>query len=136
MVLLQSWWDEHFAEDEGIENCQDVLAIGEHPLHHAVIHGIVLCQTLPALQHVRRDVDILPQFLQRVPAQKQAVEERGFLLRFGELETHSGHTLRNPKAILPRKNSGAPAKFFPCAPLQKHNDKPFVKPQSVFMRVW
>ena len=86
MILLRSWWDEHFAEDEGFKDGQDVLAVGEHPLQHAVVHGVVLRQALPTLQHVRRDVDILPQFLQRVPAQKEAVEERRFLLRFGELE--------------------------------------------------
>ena len=119
--------DEHFAEDEGLKNGENVFAVGQHAVKHAVIHGVVLRQPLPALQNVRRDIDILAQFLQRVPAQEEAVEECCFLLRFGELELRSRHKLRNPNSILTRKNSGAPVKFFPCAPGRKHNDKPVVK---------
>jgi hypothetical protein len=39
---------------------------------------------LPALENVRRDVDVRSQFLERLPAQEQAIEEGGFLPGFRE----------------------------------------------------
>ena len=119
MILLRSWVDEHFAEDEGVENGQDVLAVGEHPLQHAVVHGIVLRQTLPALQHVRGDVDILPQFLQRVPAQKEAVEECCFLLRFGELEIAQLPYAQESKSNSTQKKFWRASKILSLCPLRE-----------------
>src|ERR1017187_5118555 len=116
IALLRPRLHQHVAEDEGFEDREDVFAVSQHPVQHAVVHGIVLRQALPALQYVGWDVDILPQFLQRVTTQKETVEERCFLLRLGELELCSLHKLRNPPTILTRKNSDAPVKFFPDAP--------------------
>jgi hypothetical protein len=88
--------DGHFPKDEGVKNGQDVLAVSEHVFQHAVIHGIVLRQALPAFQHVGRDIDILAQFLQRVPPQEEAVEKCRFVLRLSEIEIRSSHTLSDP----------------------------------------
>ena len=135
MFLLRLRWDEHFAEHQGIEDGQDMFAIGQHPVDHAMVHRVALRQALPAFENVGGNVDILAQLLQRVAAQKQAVEEGRFVLRFGKLEIRSAHILNTPNAILPVKNPGALAKFFGCALEQKHNHKPVVKSPSVFMRV-
>jgi hypothetical protein len=40
---------------------------------------------------MRRHIEIFPQFLQRVSAQEEPVEECSFLLRFRELEVRGGH---------------------------------------------
>jgi len=104
-------FNQHIAKDEGLKNVENVFAVSQHSVKHAVVHGIMLRQPLPALQNVRRDVDILAQFLQRVPAKKKAVEECCFLLRLGELKLRSLHILRIPFTILTRKISDAPVKF-------------------------
>ena len=64
-------FNQHIAKDEGLKNVENVFAVSQHSVKHAVVHGIMLRQPLPALQNVRRDVDILAQFLQRVPAKKR-----------------------------------------------------------------
>jgi hypothetical protein len=48
----------------------------------------VLGLPLPALENLRWDIDILAQFLERMATQKEAVEKRRFMLRFGELGIH------------------------------------------------
>ena len=40
---------------------------------------IAMGLALPALKNVRRYVDVRPQLLERLPAQKQAIEEGRFL---------------------------------------------------------
>jgi|SRR5579862_6368869 len=132
---LRSRFDQHVPEDEGFKNMENVFAVGQHAVQHAVVHGIMLRQPLPALKYVGWDVDILPQFLQRVPPKKEAVEERCFLLRFGELKLRSLHKLGIPLIILTRKISDAPVKFLPNALSGNTMINPLSSPPPMSMRV-
>ena len=57
----------------------------------------MLRQALPAFQYVRRDVNILAQFLYRMPAQEEAVKEGRLVLGFGELLIRHCHLLKQSK---------------------------------------
>jgi hypothetical protein len=106
----------HFPENQSIENGEDVFAVGEHAFQHAVIHGIALGQPLPTLQHVRWNVNVFTQFLQRVAAQEEAVEKRRFVLGFGEIETGSSHMLDVPKPNSNQKKPWRASKILPACP--------------------
>jgi hypothetical protein len=97
--------DGHFPENQRIENGEDVLAVGEHAVQHAVIQGIALGQQLPTRQYVGWNVNVFTQFLQRVAAQEEAVEKSRFVLGFDEIETGSSHMLDVPK---PNSNQKKP----------------------------
>jgi hypothetical protein len=106
--------DGHFTEDEGIENRQDVPAVGEHAFEHTVIEGIALGQALPALQDTRWDVNVLAQLLERMAAHKEGVKERRFVLGFRQIEVRSGHMLGNPKQDCSQKKACRTSKILAC----------------------
>jgi hypothetical protein len=108
---LDSVRDGHFPEDQGIENRQNVLAVSEHALQHAVIEGIALGQALPALHDPRRDVNVFAQLLQGMAAHEEAVKERRFVLGFREIEVRSSHRLGDPKQNLNQKNAWRASKI-------------------------
>ena len=68
--LLKLVGRSHLAEDQGIEDGENVAAIGEHAFHHAVVHRIAVGEALPALHHMTWHIDIRAQLLQRVAPQK------------------------------------------------------------------
>lgn len=86
--LLDSFRSSHFLEDERVEDGQDVLAVGDDSIAAELVPGVAARFPLPALEHLRRDVDILAESLQRMAAQEEAVEKRRFMLRFAELSIH------------------------------------------------
>ena len=82
---LNSFCGFHFFEDQRIEDGEDVLAVGEDSLDGGPNPGGTMGFAVPALDDLRRDIDIFPQLLQRMAAQEEAVEKYRFVLGFTEL---------------------------------------------------
>jgi len=77
-------WEPDFLEDQGIEDGKNVLAIGQNASHRTLVHGVVIGEALPLGQNVGRHSDVFPQFLDRMAAQKEPIEECCLVLGFGE----------------------------------------------------
>src|SRR5439155_24849549 len=75
-LLLNAGGTVHLLEDQGIKDGEDVLAVGEDALDGGMVPGVTKRQALPALEHLRRDVNIPPELFERVAAQKKPVEKR------------------------------------------------------------
>ena len=101
--LLDAFAGRHFFEDQRIENGENVFAVGKDSFQGGLSPGFMPSLALPALEDLRRDVNILAQLLQRMPAQKEAVEECRLVLRFGELMIErDSHTTHHGKATIVR----------------------------------
>jgi hypothetical protein len=101
--LLDSFAGRHFFEDQRVKDGENVFAVGKDFFEGGLSPGLVPGLALPALEDFRRDVDILAEFLQGMPAQKEAVEERRLVLRLGELMIERGsHTTHHGKAPVVR----------------------------------
>ena len=90
-------------KNQGIENGEDVLAVGEDAGHHSLIPGVAQGEALPAFQDFGRDVNISAQFFHRVSAQEEAVEKRRLVLWFRQVVIHQlRHKKLRPTRILKR----------------------------------
>jgi hypothetical protein len=66
--LLRPVGSGHFTKDERIKDGQDVLAIAQYALDHGLGGRIAMRLPLPPFEHMRRHIDIRPQFLERLAA--------------------------------------------------------------------
>jgi hypothetical protein len=67
--------------NQAIEDGENLLPVGVHAMQRLTEGLLKVPRFQPFIQHRRRDVDVLPQGLDRVAAQEQAVEERCLALR-------------------------------------------------------
>ena len=96
--LLESFGRRHLLEDQRVEDGEDVLAVGEDSFQGWLRPGFAECLALPALEDLGWHVNILAEFLERMPAQEEAVKEGCLVLRFGELVVERGsHTAYHGK---------------------------------------
>jgi len=92
--LLKSRGTLKFAMDEGVENGEDVLAVGKDPLHRGAIPRVLHGLAPPAFQDLGRDVDILAQLLKWITSQKETIEKCRLVLRLGQIRiTAYSHVL-------------------------------------------
>src|SRR5208282_1769867 len=66
---------------EIFEDGQNVAAIVDDSLEQRAQLRFAFALAVPLRQNCRRNLDVPPQFVRRVPAKKQAIKERGFTLR-------------------------------------------------------
>ena len=71
--------------DQGIEDREDVAAVFDHAVENVAEFRIALGIAVPLDHDGLRHFDIAAKLLRRMPAQEQAVEERGFSLREREV---------------------------------------------------
>src|SRR6266567_8306151 len=85
---LDSGGGVHFLEDQGIKDGEDVLAVSEDSLDGGMVPGVTKGEAFPALEHLRRDVDVPPELFERVAAQKKPVEKRRLVPGLGQARFH------------------------------------------------
>jgi hypothetical protein len=122
----------HFAENEGIKDSEDVLAVIQHAFNGWLEPRFLIHQPLPASQNAGRNINVIPEFLQRFAPQEEAVKERRLLpgLRETGVNVHMPFTVQNK--IL-ADYSFALRKNLRKREIAKPYVKPFVKPRSLYL---
>src|ERR671931_136707 len=74
----------HFLEDKGIEDGEDVLAVGDNSLDVGMVPGVANGEAFPTLQDLRGNVNVPPELFDWVTAQKKPVEKRRLIAGLGQ----------------------------------------------------